>query len=208
MAVFAENIRTMKKIIFASNNRNKAAEIKAILGNEFSIQTMEEAGICIDIPEPFLTLEENAREKSSTIFKITRQDCFSEDSGLEVEALNGAPGVHSARYAGLPSDSIANNQKLMLALTDKQNRKARFRTVISLILMGKEYQFEGVCNGRISENYAGDSGFGYDPVFIPEGHSRTFAEMTMLEKSGISHRKKAVDEMTRFLTQQTDQGSL
>jgi XTP/dITP diphosphohydrolase len=144
MAVFAENIRTMKTIIFASNNRNKAAEIKAILGNEFSIQTMEEAGICIDIPEPFLTLEENAREKSSTIFKITRQDCFSEDSGLEVEALNGAPGVHSARYAGLPSDSIANNQKLMLALTDKQNRKARFRNVISLILMGKEYQFEGV----------------------------------------------------------------
>ena len=206
--MFAENIRTMKNLIFASNNKYKAAEIKAILGDDFSIQTMEEAGICIDIPEPFLTLEENAREKSSTIFKMTAQDCFSEDSGLEVDALNGAPGVHSARYAGLPSDSTANNRKLMLELANNQNRKARFRTVISLILMGKEYQFEGVCSGRISENYAGNEGFGYDPVFIPEGDSRTFAEMTMTEKSDISHRKKAVDEMTRFLTMKTNRESL
>jgi XTP/dITP diphosphohydrolase len=208
MAVFAENIRTMKKLIFASNNQYKAAEIKAILGDAFSIQTMGEAGICIDIPEPFLTLEENAREKSSTIFRITGLDCFSEDSGLEVEALNGAPGVHSARYAGLPSDSIANNNKLIEALKGIENRRARFRTVISLILNGKEFQFEGICNGHISENYAGDAGFGYDPVFIPEGDSRTFAEMTMVEKSDISHRKKAMDEMTRFLTQKTDEGSL
>jgi XTP/dITP diphosphohydrolase len=208
MAVFAENIRIMKKLIFASNNQYKAAEIKAILGDAFSIQTMEEAGICIDIPEPFLTLEENAREKSSTIFRITGLDCFSEDSGLEVEALNGAPGVHSARYAGLPSDSIANNNKLIEALNGIENRSARFRTVISLILNGKEYQFEGICSGHISKNYAGDAGFGYDPVFIPEGDSRTFAEMTMVEKSDISHRKKAMDEMTRFLTQKTDEGSL
>lgn len=198
----------MKKLIFASNNQYKAAEIKAILGDDFSIQTMEEAGICIDIPEPFLTLEENAREKSSTIFRITGLDCFSEDSGLEVEALNGAPGVHSARYAGLPSDSIANNNKLIEALNGIENRRARFRTVISLILNGKEFQFEGVCSGQISENYADDAGFGYDPVFIPEGDSRTFAEMTMIEKSGISHRKKAMDEMTRFLIQKTDEGSL
>jgi XTP/dITP diphosphohydrolase len=208
MAVLAENIWTVKKLIFASNNKYKAAEIKAILGNDFSIQTMEEAGISIDIPEPFLTLEENAREKSSTIYRLAGLDCFSEDSGLEVEALNGAPGVHSARYAGLPSNSTSNNRKLMLELANNQNRKARFRTVISLILMGKEYQFEGVCSGRISEKYAGDDGFGYDPIFIPEGDSRTFAEMTMTEKSGISHRKKALAKMTSFLTQKTNPESL
>jgi XTP/dITP diphosphohydrolase len=190
----------MKKLIFASNNRHKADEIKAILGNDFSILTLAECGIYTDIPEPHQTLEENAREKSMTIYELTKTDCFSEDSGLEVDALRGAPGVHSARYAGSSADTIANNEKLLNELRGIKNRKARFRTVISLQLDGREYQFEGICEGSIAETPAGNSGFGYDPLFIPEGSSLTFASMSMEQKSAISHRKKAVAAMTDFLT--------
>lgn len=197
----------MKKLIFASNNRHKADEIKAILGNAFSIVTLAECGIYADIPEPHQTLEENAREKSMTIYELTKTDCFSEDSGLEVDALGGAPGVHSARYAGPSSDTAANNEKLLIELRGILNRKARFRTVISLLLDGREYQFEGICKGSIAEAPAGNSGFGYDPLFIPEGSVLTFASMSMEQKSAISHRKKAVAAMTDFLTANIQQKS-
>lgn len=197
----------MRKLIFASNNRHKADEIKAILGDAFSIATLSESGIQIDIPEPHQTLEENAREKSMTIYQLTQTDCFSEDSGLEVDALGGAPGVHSARYAGSSADTAANNQKLLKELEGKKDRKARFRTVISLIMDGKEYQFEGTCEGYIAETASGQSGFGYDPLFIPDGYNITFASMSMEQKSAISHRKKAVAAMTHFLTKYPQQSS-
>lgn len=190
----------MRTLIFASNNRHKADEIKAILGDAFSILTLSECGIHTDIPEPHQTLEENAREKSTTIYRLTGTDCFSEDSGLEVDALHGAPGVHSARYAGTPADTDANNRKLLTELQGIKNRKARFRTVISLLLNGREYQFEGTCHGTIADSPAGDAGFGYDPLFIPDGATQTFASMSMEQKSAISHRKKAVAAMTDFLT--------
>jgi XTP/dITP diphosphohydrolase len=201
----AENFQVMRKLIFASNNRHKADEIKAILGDAFSIATLSESGIKIDIPEPHQTLEENAREKSMTIYQLTQTDCFSEDSGLEVDALGGAPGVHSARYAGSSADTAANNQKLLKELEGKKDRKARFRTVISLIMDGKEYQFEGTCEGYIAETPSGQSGFGYDPLFIPDGFNITFASMSIEQKSAISHRKKAVAAMTHFLTKYTQQ---
>lgn len=190
----------MRKLIFASNNKHKADEIKAILGDEFIILTLSECGIHTDIPEPHPTLEENAREKSTTIYNLTGTDCFSEDSGLEVDVLQGAPGVHSARYAGPSADTEANNRKLLTELQGIKNRKARFRTVISLLLDGREHQFEGICNGSIAESPEGDAGFGYDPLFIPDGSSVTFASMSMEQKSAISHRKKAVAAMTDFLT--------
>lgn len=193
----------MRTLVFASNNVHKSAEIRAILGNDFSIITMKEAGVDIDIPEPHASFLENAREKSTTIFRLKGCDCFSEDSGLEVEALGGAPGVMSARYAGEPSDSNKNIEKLHRAMQGMQNRKARFRTVISLIQNGREHIFEGICDGTISESPKGANGFGYDPVFIPEGHDITFAEMGMEQKISMSHRKKAVEKMAAFLLQQS-----
>lgn len=192
----------MNSIIFATNNNHKIVEIRSILDQNWSVITLEEAGIFIDIPEPHFTLEENAREKSTTIFQLTGKNCFSEDTGLETEALEGAPGVFSARYAGIHSSAEANMDKLLQELQGKSNRKARFRTIISLILNGKEYQFEGICNGSISHEKFGGSGFGYDPLFIPEGASTCFAAMTLEEKNKFSHRKKAMDKLIQFL--QTD----
>ncbi len=187
-------------LVIATNNSNKVQEIKSVLNNRFEVISLQEAGILIDIPEPFDSLEENAREKSTVIYQLTGKDCFSEDTGLEVEALGGAPGVKSARYAGEPSDAAANTEKLLKALTGIENRKARFRTVISLILGGIEYQFEGICNGQIAAEKFGSAGFGYDPVFIPEGSKITFAGMSMEEKNIFSHRKKALTKMIHFLT--------
>jgi len=192
----------MHSIIFATNNNHKVAEIRSFLHNNWSVITLAEAGIFIDIPEPHFTLEDNAREKSTTIFQLTGQNCFSEDTGLETEALEGAPGVFSARYAGTPSSAEANMDKLLHELKGKTNRKARFRTIISLILNGKEYQFEGICNGTISLEKFGGAGFGYDPLFIPDGSSSCFAAMTLEEKNKFSHRKKAMDKLIQFL--QTD----
>jgi XTP/dITP diphosphohydrolase len=189
----------MQKIIFASNNRNKAEEIKAVLGAGWTIITLAEAGIEVDIPEPHDTLEENAREKSMTIFNITHEDCFSEDTGLETEALNGEPGVKSARYAGDDRSTKKNIEKLLHDLNGKDNRKAKFRTVISLIREGTEHQFTGVCTGAIAHQPRGKDGFGYDPVFIPDGETRTFAEMTLEEKNHYSHRRKAIDQLIYFL---------
>lgn len=189
----------MTPLIFATNNQHKVGEIRSALGGRFRIITLSEAGIDRDIPEPHDTLEENASEKSSVIHALTGADCFSEDSGLEVMALGGAPGVRSARYAGEPSDAGANIRKLLQEMQGVEDRRARFRTVISLILEGREHRFEGECPGRITIDIDGDGGFGYDPVFIPDGADRTFARMTIEQKNVFSHRRKALDGMIAFL---------
>ncbi len=186
-------------LIFATNNEHKVTEIRSVIGNAFEIITLKEAGIDIDIPEPHDTLEANATEKSQTIHGLTQQNCFSEDTGLEVAALNGEPGVKSARYAGDGRDFQQNIDKLLLNLQGQGNRKAKFRTVISLILDEKEYFFEGICPGRIIEDQKGNQGFGYDPVFVPDGAGKSFAEMSMDEKNQFSHRQKAVTKLTAFL---------
>lgn len=186
-------------LIFATNNQNKVEEIRAVTGAFFEIITLKEAGIDIDIPEPHDTLEANASEKSQTIHNLTGQNCFSEDTGLEIDVLNGEPGVKSARYAGDGRDFQKNIDKVLEKLQGKTNRAARFRTVISLILDNKEYLFEGVCEGHILEDQRGSHGFGYDPVFVPTGSAASFAEMTMAEKNKYSHRKKAVAKLIGFL---------
>lgn len=189
-------------LVFATNNQHKIDEIKKVTGSRFHVITLKEAGINIDIPEPHDTLEANATEKSTTIHRITSQNCFSEDTGLEVDALNGAPGVKSARYAGEGRSTQDNIGKLIHNLEGVANRKARFRTVISLIWNNQEHLFEGVCNGHIITEQKGLSGFGYDPVFVPDGGDRTFAEMTMEQKNEFSHRRKATDKLIQFLQQQ------
>jgi len=189
----------MDKLVFATNNQNKVDEVRSVLGKRFDIISLKEAGIDIDIPEPHDTLEANASEKSKTIFKLTNKNCFSEDTGLEVEALNGAPGVKSARYAGENRSFEDNIEKLLSALRPADNKAARFRTVISLILDGKEHLFEGICPGRITSTKKGSHGFGYDPVFVPDGSEKTFAEMEMEEKNKFSHRKKAMKKLIEFL---------
>lgn len=187
------------KLIFATNNQHKVDEIRSVLDANLEIITLKEAGIDIDIPEPYETLNENATCKSKTIFEMTGVNCFSEDTGLEVFDLNGEPGVKSARYASDNSSFNANIEKLLSNLADKPGRKARFRTVISLLIEGKETQFEGICEGQITEEKRGDQGFGYDPVFIPDGSDKTFAEMNMQEKNRFSHRKKATEKLVAFL---------
>jgi XTP/dITP diphosphohydrolase len=192
------------KLIFATNNAHKAEEIRAILNRSIEVVTLNDAGIDIDIPEPHETLEENASEKSRTIYNLVREKgefagCFSEDTGLEVRALNGEPGVKSARYAGASRAFDRNIEKLLQNLRDKDDRTARFRTVISLIINGKETLFEGICNGRITAEKRGTGGFGYDPVFVPDNAERTFAEMSLDEKSSISHRARATEKLVAFL---------
>ena len=189
----------MKTLIFATNNQNKIEEVRKILNDQFSLISLKESGIDIDIPEPHDTLEENALEKSFTIFRLTKQDCFSEDTGLEVFALNGAPGVKSARYAGDNANSETNIDKLLKNMLTADNRKARFRTVISLIMNGVEHQFEGICEGVILKARCGGSGFGYDSVFMPNGSDKSFAEMNIDEKNIYSHRKKATKKLINFL---------
>ncbi len=191
----------MFKLIFASNNDFKASEIQAAIGNTISIITLKQAGISINIPEPHHSLEANASEKSHTIFLLTGKNCFGEDTGLEVAALNGEPGVMSARYSD--GDTLFNNntEKLLYKLKDFVDRTARFRTIISLKLMNGEYFFEGICEGSIGYHLKGTNGFGYDAVFTPIGSNKTFGEMTMEEKGFFSHRKKAIDKMVAFLQQ-------
>ena len=188
------------KLIFATNNQHKVEEIRSVIGNPFEILTLKDAGIDIDIPEPHDTLEANASEKSRTIYQMTNCNCFSEDTGLEVEALNGKPGVTSARYAGENKSFDKNIEKLLANLENKSSRKARFRAIISLIIDGKEYLFEGISNGVIIKEKKGSLGFGYDPVFVPDGSSKTFAEMDIDEKNKYSHRRKATQKMVAFLT--------
>ncbi|MDP4224115.1 MAG: non-canonical purine NTP diphosphatase [Bacteroidota bacterium] len=187
------------KIIFASNNNNKIREIRHVLGGSFTLLSLNDIKMDEDIAENEATLEGNALQKARHIFRITGMNVFADDTGLEVEALNGQPGVHSARFAGDAKDSDANIIKLLDLMNDSINRNARFRTVIALILEGKEYLFEGNVNGRIIREKRGREGFGYDPVFIPEGKSRTFAEMDLNEKNRISHRARAFEKLKSFL---------
>jgi XTP/dITP diphosphohydrolase len=187
------------KLIFATNNQHKVEEINAVIGNEFELLTLKQAGIDIDIPEPHDTIEANATEKSRTIYRMTGINCFSEDTGLEVTALNGEPGVKSARYAGDDRSFDRNIEKLLTNLADKSDRSARFKTVISVIIDGKETLFEGICEGHIIAQRRGSQGFGYDPVFIPDGSEKTFAEMSMEEKTQYSHRAKATQKLVVFL---------
>ena len=187
-------------IVFATNNKNKIREIKHVLGNNFNLLSLNDINLDEDIPENEPTLEGNAIHKARYIFEVTGMDVFADDTGLEVEALNGRPGVHSARFAGETKDPSANIEKLLLMMKDKENRKARFRTVIALIYDKKEFTFEGTVDGIIINERRGDKGFGYDPVFIPEGDSRTFAEMNLSEKNRISHRARAFEKLCDFLS--------
>ncbi|MBP6431142.1 MAG: RdgB/HAM1 family non-canonical purine NTP pyrophosphatase [Ferruginibacter sp.] len=193
---------TKDVLIFATNNQNKVAEIRFALQNRFEILTLKEAGIDIDIPEPYDTIEENASTKSKTIFELTQKNCFSEDTGLLVDCLNGEPGVKSARYAGEHCSFEDNIDKLLLNMQGKANRNAKFKTVISLIINGVEHQFKGICEGKITEQKQGSNGFGYDPVFIPNGSKITFAQMAIEEKNRYSHRKKALQKLLNHLEKQ------
>lgn len=189
----------MKTLVFATNNAHKLEEVRAILGNDFQIASLKEIGCHDDIPETADTLEGNAMQKAQYIKDKFGMDCFADDTGLEVEALNNAPGVFSARYAGPGHNSEANMKKLLHEMEGKENRKARFRTVIALLLDGKEYTFEGIVKGNIIEEKRGDSGFGYDPIFVPEGYDLTFAELGNDIKNKISHRAEAVKKLSTFL---------
>ena len=188
------------KLVFATNNQHKLDEIRKITNGLTEIVSLAEINCHDDIPETADTLEGNALQKARYIKEHFGLDCFADDTGLEVEALHNAPGVFSARYAGPGHDSEANMNKLLQELQDKDNRKARFRTVIALILNGKEYLFEGIINGTITREKRGGSGFGYDPLFVPDNYSQTFAEMGNDIKNQISHRAQAVKKLTTFLS--------
>ncbi len=191
------------KIVFVTNNQHKLDEIKNILGQEFNIVSLNDIGCHDNIPETGNTLEENASQKSNYIASRYALDCFADDTGLEVDALGGQPGVHSARYAEeTDHDSQANMAKLLDQLGNNNNRKARFRTVISLIVHGKEYRFEGIVEGRIAHQPSGVRGFGYDPVFIPDGYDKSFAELGDEVKNQISHRARAVRKLAEHIKQQ------
>lgn len=189
----------MKDLVFSTNNQHKVEEVQQKLQGLCQIHTLKEFGCTDDIPEDHDTLEGNASQKSHYLFDKYGCDCFSDDTGLEVEALGGEPGVYSARYAGESKDSEANMNKLLLNLEGKTNRKARFRTIISLIIDGEEHLFEGIVNGTILTERHGKEGFGYDPIFQPEGYDRSFAELSMEEKNAISHRGRATEKLIAFL---------
>lgn len=189
----------MKTLVFATNNLHKLEEVRDILGGSFRIASLKEIGCTDDIPETADTLEGNALQKARYVKDKFGYDCFADDTGLEVEALGGAPGVFSARYAGPGHDSEANMRKLLKELEGKTNRQAQFRTVVALILEGREYTFEGIVRGTILTERRGTAGFGYDPVFVPEGYAETFAEMGSEEKNRISHRARAVQKLADFL---------
>lgn len=189
-----------KKLVFATNNAHKLDEIRAILGDRVEVLSLKDIHCEADIPETADTLEGNAALKAEYIYKNYGLDCFADDTGLEVEVLGGAPGVYSARYAGGEGhDSEANMKKLLVELEGKTNRKAQFRTAICLIEGGTEHLFEGVVKGEIIEKKRGCSGFGYDPVFVPEGYTETFAEMGNEEKNKISHRARATQKLCNYL---------
>lgn len=187
------------KLVFATNNSHKVKEIQAALPDSFTIISLKDLHFSEEIPETHETLEENASEKAWHIFRRFGLNCFADDTGLEIEALQGAPGVYSARYAG-PGCSFQDNvEKVLREMKGHSNRNARFRTIISLIINGKEYQFEGIVNGKITEKATGSDGFGYDPIFVPDGYSESFAEIPLHEKNKISHRGLAVQKLCEFL---------
>lgn len=187
------------KLVFASNNSNKIKEIQALVPANIQIVSLQSIGCFEDIPETADTIEGNSILKANYVTQKFGLNCFADDSGLEVDALNGEPGVFSARYAGEPKNDEHNIAKLLLNLKDKTNKKANFKTVICLNLNGEQHLFTGIINGAITEEKTGSNGFGYDPVFIAEGHSKTFAQLTMEEKSSISHRGIAVKKLVDFL---------
>ena len=188
----------MKKIVFATNNPNKLAEVRALIP-QWEILGLSDIDCFEDIPETADNLEGNAKIKADFVTNNYGFDCFADDTGLEISALNGAPGVYSARFAGEPSDSEANLQKVLTELTNKSNRKAQFRTVVALNLDTKTHLFEGICTGEILTKKTGESGFGYDPIFKPEGFGQSFAQMSQVEKGVISHRGKAIRKLIEFL---------
>ena len=188
------------KLVFASNNKNKIQEIQALVPNTIQIVSLEEIGCFEDIPETADTIEGNAILKANYVTEKYGYDCFADDTGLEVEALNGAPGVYSARYAGEQKDANDNMDKLLFELKDKTNRKANFKTVIALNLKGKQNLFSGIIHGKIIEEKIGTNGFGYDPIFVADGYEKTFAELSMEEKSTISHRGIAVKQLIEYFT--------
>lgn len=191
------------QLVFATNNKHKLEEVSSMLQNKCKILSLNDIQCHKDIPETGTTLEENALLKAQYVYQHYNMNCFADDTGLEVEVLNGAPGVYSARYAGEGHDSVANMKKLLSELEGKENRKARFRTVIALIIDGKTYQFEGIVDGHITTSKHGTEGFGYDPIFVPEGYEQTFAELGNEIKNQISHRAKAVKALVEFLNQQS-----
>lgn len=190
------------ELLFATNNAHKLTEVQAVLGGGFRLLTPRDCGITEDIPETCDTLEGNASQKAHYLHDRTGLDCFADDTGLEVAALGGAPGVHSARYATDGHDFVKNNELLLRNLEGIADRRARFRTVIALLLDGQEYRFEGIVEGRIIDHEIGHEGFGYDPLFVPDGFDKTFAEMTSDEKNAISHRGRAVRKLVDFLLAQ------
>ncbi len=195
-------IRNMK-LIFATNNQHKIEEIRAVLPDYLEVVSLQEAGININIPEPFNTLKQNALEKARIIHDLTNNDCFSEDTGLEVDALNGEPGMKTARYAGEFASPLKNIDKLLNNLSTITKRNAQFKTVFCLIKQNKKQFFEGICKGVITTKPIGFNGFGYDSIFIPDGAETTFAQMELEEKNRYSHRKKAFDKLVEFLKQKT-----
>jgi XTP/dITP diphosphohydrolase len=189
----------MMEIVFATNNEHKLRELQQILGQQFKLLSLKDIGCDEDIPEESPTIEENSMDKAIYVFDKYSKNCFADDTGLEVEALDGRPGVVSARYAGEEKNMDKNIEKVLGELEGKTNRKARFKTVISLIIDGKKHQFEGIVNGTIIKEKKGEEGFGYDPVFVPDGYNITFAEMEADEKNKISHRGLAVKKLVDFL---------
>ncbi|WP_321279966.1 non-canonical purine NTP diphosphatase [Marinifilum fragile] len=187
------------KLVFATNNINKLNELQHLLGEKVELLSLKDISCNDEIPEDYETLEENATQKAEYIYKKYNVNCFADDTGLEVKSLNNEPGVYSARYAGEDKDAKANMKKVLAKLEGVEDRSARFRTVISLFLDNKEYQFEGIVDGNILESERGKDGFGYDPIFEPKGYEVSFAEMEMSEKNKISHRGLAVQKLVQFL---------
>ena len=191
------------KIVFATNNQHKLSEIRQILGDRVEVLSLKDINCNVDIPETGMTLEANALQKAQYIYDHYHMDVFADDSGLEVDALHGAPGVYSARYAGGDGhDSEANMAKLLHELGENNNRRARFRTIIALIIKGQVHEFEGIVNGEIIRERRGGEGFGYDPIFQPEGYDQTFAELGVEVKNQISHRARATQKLVEFLQKQ------
>jgi XTP/dITP diphosphohydrolase len=193
------------KLCFATNNKHKLEEIQALLGDQFELVTLEDIGCDTDIPEPFETISENSKGKAQYIYGQYHINCFADDTGLIVDALNGEPGVKSARYAGEQRNSQDNIELLIKNLSSQDNHHARFLTVITLVIDGVYHQFDGSVEGTIIFDQRGTNGFGYDPVFVPEGFDRTFAEMTLEEKSNLSHRARAFAKLVHFLKHTTNQ---
>jgi XTP/dITP diphosphohydrolase len=189
------------KIVFATHNKNKLKEVQSMLPDSITLLSLDTIECFDDIPETAETLEGNAILKANYITDKYGYDCFADDTGLEVEALGGSPGVYSARYAGSENDANANVQKLLRAMHGYTDRNAQFRTVIALNLKGKQYLFEGICKGEIIKNPQGQNGFGYDPIFKPKGFDKSFAEMSLVEKNNISHRALAINKLVKFFAE-------